>query len=407
MTATNELNRKIGNKRLFYIARDVERATAGLLLAIPNFYIITNDSPYARELAKKNKRVVIVKSKKILDTWEMLTLKHKGIKALKQIKKGDFVMVFKNTEQIERICKENNWTLLNPSADLSKIVEEKISQVKWLGPLTKYLPPHRVDVLKNIVWKKNPFILQFNRAHTGTGTFLVKNKKQLDELKQKFPNREARVTKFIAGTMFTNNNVVWGNKILLGNINYQITGEKPFTDNLFATVGNNWKKASLILTPGQIKQYQKIATDIGKRLAKNGWKGLFGIDVMLEEKTKKMYLIEINARQPASTTFESELQRENMRHETWNKTQKTPITTFEAHLRALLGVKPNEYELIKIKDGGQVIKRVGTGTSPSAKKLFKKLEKHAWRVIKYNNSKPGEDEIRYQFLTNKNDGFTQ
>ena len=68
MTITDQLNRKIGAKRLFYACRDVERAAAGLLLNIPNFYIITNDSPYARELAKKDKSVVIIKSKKILDT---------------------------------------------------------------------------------------------------------------------------------------------------------------------------------------------------------------------------------------------------------------------------------------------------------------------------------------------------
>ena len=186
-------------------------------------------------------------------------------------------------------------------------IESKISQIEWLGHLAKYLPKHRVDICQNIKWPGKPFILQYNHAHTGSGTLFINTKKRLNELAIKFPKRPVRISQYIEGPAFTNNNVVWDDKILMGNINYQITGLAPFTDNKFATIGNDWMLPSKVLSTKQIKQYKQIVTEIGRKLSKDGWKGLFGIDIIMDEKNGRLYLLEINARQPASTTFESQL----------------------------------------------------------------------------------------------------
>jgi len=399
-----EIKRKLNKRRLFYVCRDVERAAAGLLLSLPNYFIITNDSPYARVLQKQyQKNIILVKSKEQLDTRELLSRCHsraggnpdahhtrldprfRGDDTL-TIRPNDLVLVFKPTKQIEQICQANKWKLLNPSAELANKVEEKILQVEWLGPFKKYLPGYRIELIKNIRWTGQEFILQFAHSHTGSGTMLIKSQKQLDELNKKFPERPTRVAKFIQGPLFTNNNVVWGNQILIGNINYQITGLAPFTDREFATIGNDWFLPHKILTKSQITQYKKIATDVGKKLASDGWKGLYGIDVVMDELTKKLYLLEINARQPASTTFESELQQ----IEALKQKNHATLTTFEAHLAALLGIRFRTDKLIEIYDGAQIIKRVGT------KKISE--PKNAWRVIRYSNTAPDADETRFQFL---------
>jgi predicted ATP-grasp superfamily ATP-dependent carboligase len=207
----------------------------------------------------------------------------------------------------------------------------------------------------------------------------------LAELQNKFPLREARIAPYIEGPLFTNNNIVWQNKILLGNINYQITGLKPFTDLSFATIGNDWALPDKILSAKQIKQYKKIATDVGQRMRRAGWQGLFGIDVVTDTKTGRLYLLEINARQPASTGFESQLQS-NL------KTQN--ITTFEAHLASLLKLKYDNYKIIKINNGAQIIQRV----TDKIKIPFSGREKTALDVtiIKYNNNKLGADLLRIQ-----------
>ncbi|MFA6486507.1 MAG: NUDIX domain-containing protein [Candidatus Magasanikbacteria bacterium] len=384
------IKRKIGKKRLFYVCRDIERAAAGLLLDLPNFFIITNDSPYARLLVKQYRdKIILIKEKTHLDTHELLS------RAM--ITTGDLVMVFKPTVAIEKICADKGWKLLNPSAELANQVEEKISQVRWLGPLQKYLPEYKIKTLKEIEFSKTHFIIQFAHSHTGSGTILIKSKKQLDELRQKFPNRPVRMAKYIKGPLFTNNNIVWDNKILIGNINYQITGIKPFTNLPFATIGNDWALPNQILSTSQIKQYKKIATAVGKKLARAGWKGLFGIDVVVDEKTGKLYLLEINARQPASTTYESELQHQKNKH----NHSHFRITTFSAHLAAILKITYFGQKLAAIDSGSQIIQRLTDNQFLKIDKLI--IEKnisafalHGYHTIVYPSGNHEGDWLRLQ-----------
>ncbi len=387
----------LGHKRLFYVCRELERAMP--LASQPGCFIISNDSDFARLMAKKHSNIILVKNKIALDT--RLLLEHPETANI--IQAGDLILVFKNTSQIEKICTKNNWQLINPPAKISNTVEEKISQAKWLGPLKKYFPPFTIATLEKIKWTGEKFVLQFNRSHTGSGTIMIESENQLTALAEKFPKREVKITKFISGPFFTNNNVVWGKniicerKVLVGNISYQITGLPPFTDNPFATIGNDWAWPTKFLNKKQLKRYCKIATKIGKRLAKAGWQGLFGIDTVVDETTGKIYLIEINCRQPASTTLESALQ--NLA-KTIEEKSSTALTTFEAHLAALLKIKNRGYNLIKITDGAQIIQRVlsepnsvDQKRSPTAAELqtFGNLQ-----VITYSNTEPGNDLVRMQ-----------
>ncbi len=375
------------NKPVIYVARDLER-TLGLPVTTKGYYIISNYTAFANSLAKGHKNVLLIKNTELLDTRELL-VHAKTINFIKKIKNPQ-VLVFKNTLQIEKICADNGWTLLNPSAVLASQVEEKISQINWLGGLTKFLPPFEITIAKDIKWKGESFILQFNRAHTGNGTIFIEKEKQLNDIKDRFPLREVRLTKYISGSMFTNNNVVVGKKVLCGNINYQITGLKPFTNVPFATIGNDWALPHKILTAKQKKEYLIMVQAIGHKLANDGWVGLFGIDVILEEKTGKLYLIEINARQPASTSFESQLQLIK---------SKSGLTTFYAHLQALMHEKVNG-NLTNLKSGAQITQKVvpmlkKINTTKIIKKI-KRLNNKKIKVFVYENIKPESDLIRMQ-----------
>ena len=433
-----ELTKQLEQAPIIYVTRDIERALG--LVDTPNYYIISN---YNESFKNVDNNILFIKEDRQLDTWELL--QHPETKkfisdTFNYPKKRDScatakalgdtrstpptsssgsvgmtarIIVFKPTKQIEKICQENNWGLLNPSAKLSNKVEEKISQLDWLDDLKKYLPDNTVEKCKNIKpfgpFKHfehfQPFILQFNRSHTGSGTILIESDKQLEEIKNKFPDREARLVKYIDGPIFTNNNIVAKNKTLLGNINYQITGLQPFTDLPFATIGNDWGFPHKYLTGEQIAQYKKIVTDIGDKLRRDGWKGLFGVDVVVEESTGKLYLIEINARQPASTTYESQLQS-NIRitppeaDPSWSKndyehTNKL-TTTFEAHLASLLDIDLSDYNLIEIKNGAQIISRLTTHITHNNPTIIEKLKKEKLILTEYNNTKPGSDLLRIQ-----------
>ena len=239
------------------------------------------------------------------------------------------------------------------------------------------------------MWKNEPFIVQWAHGHTGDGTMLIRTCDELSTLQEKFPERMARLSTFINGLSFTVNAIVAKDKIIMGNVSYQITGLQPFTDNEFSTVGNDWGLAKKILNPKDLENIQTIVRDVGIKLQKDGWKGLFGVDFVMDEKSRRIYLIEINARQPASTTFESLLELRE------REKGVKGITTFEAHLRALLEL-PIDQNVIEINDGAQIIQRVTKNIQGVFNKEILTLENKGYDVVVYENSTPNSDLIRIQ-----------
>ncbi len=373
---------KIADKTIVYIARDLERAL-GLQTTVASYFIITNSTPFAKEMSSLHKNIILINSPEILDTHELLA--HPDTEKFLNTQMDPLLLVFKNTTTIEQICENHGWKLLNPAAKLANQVEEKISQVEWLGDLARFLPKHQIQLLKDVQFTGESFILQFNRAHTGNGTILIDDENTLRELREKFPERPVRITAFVSGTMITSNNVVFEDRILVGNPNVQITGLAPFTDIPFATVGNDWALGNSILTDLQTNQYSEMVTAIGEKLRVNSWRGLFGIDCIVAQ-DGQLYLIEINARQPAGTTFESQLQQKS-------------LTVFDAHLLSLLDEKIEEQILTKINDGAQLILRNQTETQFTETNLTvftARLQSGGFTVTRYTNTEPGSDLVRIQ-----------
>ncbi len=371
---------------LVYIARDIERALGAE--PIGDYYIITNKTSYSVSIKNKyNENVYLIDKGEILDTFELLSLDE--VQEIIKKLNAD-VLVFKNTIHIQQYCKEKNIKLLNPDANLSEKVENKITQVSWLSELSSLLPKHFISTVREIDENKlvenKVLIFQWSHGHTGNGTILISNINELNDLKKKFPYREVRVTEYIKGPMFTANIVVTDTVILLGNISYQITGMLPFTENAFSTIGNDWSVPHTILTENHIKSFESIAEKVGQKMQKENWRGLFGIDVIYDEERDELKLIEINARQPASTTYESQLQAKFKIHGIPGS------TVFEAHVNALLK-NGKVLPLIPINDGAQILQRV---TKLTRKVDTSKLTNAGYKVIQYDEIKDNSDLVRIQ-----------
>jgi hypothetical protein len=134
-----------------------------------------------------------------------------------------------------------------------------------------------------------------------------------------------------------------------------------------------------------------MTDNISEKMHGAGWRGLFGIDLIYDEERDEIKLIEINARQPASTSFESQLQL-------GLRIAGVPgITTFEAHLSALISNKntQNTPHIIPVNDGAQIIQRITTTTKTLD---GDKLEEAGFVTIPYVNTKPNTDLVRIQSL---------
>jgi len=208
--------------------------------------------------------------------------------------------------------------------------------------------------------------------------------------------------------MYTVNAVVHDSGVLVSSPSYQITGIAPFTTNVFTTIGNDWGVADTMLSAEQKEVIRSMAVTIGENMRRDGWKGLFGIDVLVEETTGTLYLIEINARQPASTTYESMLQRMEVdrqphpnpclsgRQAPLKKGREYLITTFEAHLATLLDLDLSGYSLIPVTSGAQIIQRITDGITDVGEEVIAEMENLGCTVRKYTNTKIGSELLRIQ-----------
>lgn len=367
-----------------YVTRDIERAL-GIYPGTPGYHIVSNKTALGVQLQSRHpEHILLIDTEHPLDTHELL--ERTEVKMLFEKTKASLV-VFKNTPHIERIAQEHKITLLNPPAKLAARVEEKISQIAWLEELCSFLPPHTLTTVQELSYEKKPYIIQFNHAHSGEGTKLIKRKSDLALLKERFPLREVRKTDFIEGPIFTNNNIVTETAIIRGNISYQITGLSPFTDLPFSTIGNDWGLPKILLSKEQRMRYAEIAEAIGEKLRADGWRGLFGIDVVQDAKTGKLYLLEINARQAASASFESELQKE---------ASPQGLSVCEAHLSALLTLPP-EGELTEIRTGAQIVQRItNQWRELCPEQKTNRLEMAGFHVISYPNNALNSEVLRIQ-----------
>ncbi|MDD5165069.1 MAG: ATP-grasp domain-containing protein [Candidatus Pacebacteria bacterium] len=386
---------------ILYVTRDIERALG--VQPSADYYIVANKTAYAESIKKSYPDFIhLIETTRedgdLLDTRELLD--NKALHSLIEDMGAEniSIIVFKNTSQIEEICKKNNWNLVNPSSVLAEKIENKMTQVEYLGALgNTYLPPHSLITAKDIIWSKKPLIIQWAHSHTGLGTTLVNSNDELNAVQEKFPERLARVTSYVHGPSFTLNVVVDDATIYLGNISYQITGIPPFTENLFTTIGNDWSLTHSLLNEDEIGVIESMATDIAKKLQSDGWRGLFGIDVMRDDELNKIFLIEINARQPASTTYESQLQQKN------RELGVDGQTIFEAHLKALtsrfnLEVEPRGAAIIPINDGSQIIQRVTRITQSISDKQINALTTLGHQTILYPNIDENADLLRIQSI---------
>jgi len=367
------INRMNAPKSIVYITRDVERAVGLLGEHTPSrsaghpsgggdLLVVTNVSPLAEAMAQKyGKQVITVPRSRDrsrpVPTVDLLQndFVQEKIQELSQDKKPH-ILVFKTSPQIESECERLGWKLLNPPYEAGTVLEEKIIQWRWLQTIVGaycntplraewQLPQTWTGQLKIRSYKEllsdlgSQPIVQFNRGHTGLGTFRFESEKQWEELQKKFPKREVKVSRWYEGEAYTVNAIVVRNNELgmrnqvgangrspvrIGSISKQLTGIPGCTDNPYATVGNDWSEGAKL--PDEMKnKICSCARTIGSTLGERGYRGMFGIDVIATSEGR-VVLIEINPRQPASATMESQLQKE-----------RGEGSMMEWHVRALLG----------------------------------------------------------------------
>ncbi len=310
---------RLKEEPLFYVSLDIERAI-GLERSLKNMKFICFEDDdlvnYLQDLGidilafrKVAKEDIYRSSAKLLESRKVIDF----IKEKTKDKHKFYFQTFKISANFEEIVKEKfpKAIILNTSSKLNKLFENKLSQYEILNKAGIPFAKTIISTLEDISYLKlkfklgRHFVVQFNRGHTGSGTFFIENKEDFQKLQNLFPKRIARISKFIQAHTYTLNAVVAKKETFIGGLSYQITGVPELTEKKGGTVGNDFYFREGINNE-VVSDIIKLVEKIGDVLRTNGYLGMFGLDFMVDN--KKIYVIEINARQPASIPFYTKLQ---------------------------------------------------------------------------------------------------
>ncbi|MFQ5492653.1 MAG: ATP-grasp domain-containing protein [Candidatus Dojkabacteria bacterium] len=313
----DKVNQHLGGDAYFYLSNDPERGL-GLEGLIDNLHLVHIDQTQLLPYFKSND-INYFSLEEILGTVgsvyrsSIKLINHDEFRRYFAEHKGNdnYFQTFKISPAFSKSVSSLEGELLNTSAELNRMFENKLSQYEQIRDLDIKMPRTGILKLEDALYHAltgtygSPFIVQFDRGHTGGGTFYIDSEPRFAELKEQFPKREVRVAEYISGRPYTLNACVSKKGIFMGGLSFQITGAPELTSDRGATVGNDFSYRDGI-TPEVLLKIQQFVKLIGEKMLSSGYLGLFGVDLIVHKDDVR--IIEINARQPASIPMHTKIQ---------------------------------------------------------------------------------------------------
>lgn len=358
----DQIQTKLDQNPLLYVSKDAERGTGLEHVLTGMHHLFISDSYYADFFSEKNipylcytnsvnSELAVKSSARLLSSPEVLEyIKQKNLT-------DAFVQTFKTSKAFEKARDSIGLRACNTPAVLNQEFEQKITQTRHLLQAHVSTPKMSVVTLGSHSYSElhaeyGDFVLQFNRGHSGNSTHFINTESEFNEIAEKFPKRDARISSKIDGIPYTLNACVTKQGIYMAGLSYQITGVKELTTDAGATIGNDfaWREGFGKNTEAEIiSQVSKI----GEHMASKGYLGLFGVDFLVQD--EQIFVIEINARQTASVAFHTRIQ---LMH------NQTPLSAM--HLAAFMGLEiedePSDYNQKSLQpmQYAQIMKRADT-----------------------------------------------
>jgi len=359
----------------------------GLEDIIPNFHILALRDSLDTPLIEQSTEVISLE--RGMNTHHIqqprngttIISHRRTIRYLKKFKKP-ILLVYKPSTKMEQVCKKNGWQIAIPAVRFGKaLFENKILFRRLLKDLGISAPRgetislhHSIRDLKKkqtikeflLLYRRLkttyglPFVIQHPTKGGGKGTFFVTSSNNFletikklrihtkqDEEREEIGVVEILISSFIKGSSPSITACVTKQGILSTNLHIQILDiPQLYNPNkgsgLFC--GHDWSYSNFN-TDLQNQAY-KITTKIGNYFAKQGYKGIFGIDFVLDKKRNILYVTECNPRLLGSSpTLDMILVSEG----------KPPITAF--HILEYMSI---DYK-IDVKEINQLLRQKKEG----------------------------------------------
>lgn len=375
---------------IFYVANDVVKGI-GLEDLLPNYHIIClDDHPLVDYLLKQGTKVFCLerelKQRNTIFRSTSRIIDHPlAIEYIKKESRGEVanILFFKPSAKIDFICQKYGFKKLGNSAELNRQFEDKVLFYEKCLKEGISLPEGELgrlgelEIFGNLVKKYGlPLVIQFGRGWAGSTTFFVKSEKELIKLQDKFKGKKVKITKFIEGKTVLNNACIFGDNVLASPPAVQISAIGGLTSLPAATCGRQWPAG---IEKSQEDQIIRITEKVGRMMVDSGYQGYFGLDFIIEETTRKVFLSENNARLTASVPFFTKMEIE---------ANVFPLLAY--HLFGFLdkGKFPDNYSFagleaseIVLRNDFKLQKKIGNSLQPGVYKLM--TEKYVFSRPEY------------------------
>jgi len=295
----------------------------GLGGIVPNYRLLA--LRYSRDTKLIEKDVEVLSLEKGMGTKHInaprnstTILAHPRVKEILDRHRNPALIVYKSSSKMERICRENKWTLVASPVKFGKAhLEDKVKFRRILEdigappPPGEILPATSCDFTKLNEKYGAPFVLQHPRRGGGKGTFFISTQDEWHQATKKLhihgeegeetvediSDLEVVVAQYIRGPSPSVTGCVTRQGILSTNLQYQLIDIPQLYNpskgsGLFC--GHDWSAARFSQEVEQ--QAYKIVEKVGLYFQKLGYKGIFGIDFVLDETKQKLYVTECNPR---------------------------------------------------------------------------------------------------------------
>lgn len=198
---------------------------------------------------------------------------------------------------------ENKRYFRDEFADLIRMPEYEIKYVDELDKAAAY---------KELNEKYGAFVMQDEESSGSKGTYIIKNHDHYVEavtgLKRTSYSRSVVISKFIEGLTHSVQVCITKYGIFSSGVQKQLV-DSEFLCNTKLQGATRWCGGELGVEYPDIVQHQatEMATIVGSELASHGYKGIFGIDIILTPENE-VYAIEINARHTGYSHVISDMQ---------------------------------------------------------------------------------------------------
>lgn len=239
-----------------------------------------------------------------------IILNRRTQKYLKKLPEKPALLFYKTTDKIMAESKKHGWTMLNNSPEFGKkSLENKVYFRDILKKCDIDLIPGETDNLSKIDFdtlnkKYGPrFVIQLPDRGGGKGTFFINDKEDYNNfinhsrVQEYETPPEVVITKFIHGPSPSLTGCVTREGVISTGLQFQLLDIPELWNlkkgsGLFS--GHDWTQA--IFNEKVQRQANIIAEKIGSHLSSLRYKGIFGLDMLLDKETEKLYVVECNPR---------------------------------------------------------------------------------------------------------------